>query len=335
MEHTSERLTGLSAQGALAAISRNLERTAVQEASAVEKRFAHIKEKASLLARRMLREAGCSDLLEAVLTTDEAVRLYRESVSEAVKTPLLGNVNHAEEPFFFRQEKRFDRLYLCKCIAEAAGTHDLKSMIPLVLGGLSELPYGREKRVAFLRNRQASRAFERFAKYLGGVSAVYEDNFQNACESVYTGEATYAVIPISSTSDGRLNSFYRLMEKYELNIVLSCDVDSDDGESSTTFALVYRDRVYIPTQGTPLLECKITFERISDLADLADAAEYFGATLESVEALPLLFSGRAGAFDMIFGLSGADCAGLFSYLALEYPQAAAVGIYDRTERGPS
>ena len=51
MEHTSERLTGLSAPGALAAISRNLERTAVQEASAVEKRFAHIKEKASLLAR--------------------------------------------------------------------------------------------------------------------------------------------------------------------------------------------------------------------------------------------------------------------------------------------
>ena len=116
-------------------------------------------------------------------------------------------------------------------------------MIPLVLGGLSELPYGREKRVAFLRNRQASRAFERFAKYLGGVSAVYEDNFQNACESVYTGEATYAVIPISSTSDGRLNSFYRLMEKYELNIVLSCELDN-------LRACVPRQSIY-PDAGDP------------------------------------------------------------------------------------
>lgn len=335
MENTAERLAGMPAQGALAAISQNLRQTTAAEASAAEKRLAHIREKAAILVRRVVRETGCSDALEAILTTDEAVRLYRESMAGAFLPPLFGDVNRAEEPCFLRQMNRFDRFYLCKCMAEVSAPRDLKSTAALVLGSLAEIPYGREKKVAFLRNRQASRAFERFAKYLGGVSAVYEDNFQNACESVYTGEATYAIIPIASTSDGRLNSFYRQMEKYELNIVLSCDIDSDDGENSTTFALVYRDRLYIPTEGTSLLECKITFERISDLADLADAAEYFGATLESVEALPVLFSGRTGAFDMIFGISGADFAGFFSYLALEYPQATAVGIYDRTERGPS
>ena len=36
------------------------------------------------------------------------------------------------------------------------------------------MPKAKEKTVAFLRNGQAMRAFERFAKPLGGVSAVYE-----------------------------------------------------------------------------------------------------------------------------------------------------------------
>lgn len=333
MTAETEHLTGLSAEGAFAAIEKNLRRTHVSGAATAEKRFAHIREQAELLSRRIMRETGCADILRAVLSFDEAVHIYRECRNDFGRSALFGEVNRAEEAFFFRQIGRYDRFYLAKCIAEKSDIRDhLKTLIPLIAGELAEIPSGRDKKVAFLRNRQASRAFERFAKYLGGVSAVYEDNFQNACESVYTGQATYAIIPISSTSDGRLNSFYRQMEKYDLNIVMSCDIDSDDGENSTTFALVYRDRLYIETQGMPLYECKITFDRLTDIADIADAAAYFGATMESCEALPLMFSGRANAFDIVFGLENTDLGGFFTYLALEYPQTAAVGLYDRTER---
>lgn len=335
METETGHLTGLSAEGAYAAIGKNLRRTAVSAAAAEEKRFAHIKEQAEILTRRITRETGCADILRAVLSFDEAAPIYRECVNSLRTSDLFGKVNHAKEAFFLRQVERYDRFYLAECLSEKSDICDLKELIPLVLGELAIVPSGRDRRVAFLRNRQASRAFERFAKYLGGVSAVYEDNFQNACESVYTGEATYAIIPISSTADGRLNSFYRQMEKYDLNIVLSCDIDSDDGENSTTFALVYRDRLYLETGGVPLYECKITLDRLTDIADIADAAAYFGVTMESVEALPLMFSGRANAFDIVFGLEGAKRNGFFTYFALEYPQAAAVGIYDRTERAMS
>jgi len=334
VETETDHLIGLSAEGAFAAIEKNLRRTHVSGAVSAEKRFAHIREQAELLSRRIKRETGCTDILRAIFSFDEAARIYRECRNDFGGTALFGEVNRAEEAFFFRQLGRHDRFYLAKCIAEKSSVRDdLKMLIPLVAGELAEIPSGRDKKVSFLRNRQASRAFERFAKYLGGVSAVYEDNFQNACESVYTGQATYAIIPVSSTADGRLNSFYRQMEKYDLNIVLSCDIDSDDGENSTTFVLVYRDRLYIKTEGIPLYECKITFERLTDIADIADAAAYFGATVESCEALPLMFSGRANAFDIVFGLKHADFGGLFTYLALEYPQTAAVGIYDRTEKG--
>ena len=332
----SEHLSGLSAEGAPAAVEKNLRRTATAGAAVTEKRFAHIKELAELLSRRIRRETGVSDVLRAVLSFEGAVPIYHEWLAApSLQEVPFGEINRAEKAFFLRQLGRYDRFYLSKCLAEQSNIRDLKTMIPLIVGELAEIPSGRDRRVAFLRNRQASRAFERFARYLGGVSAVYEDNFQSACESVYTGETTYAIIPTASTSDGRLNSFYRQMEKYDLNIVLSCDIDSDDGENSTTFALVYRDRLYIEIEGIPLYECKITLDRQTDIADIADAAAYFGATMESAEALPLMFSGRTNAFGMIFGLKNADVGGFFTYLALEYPQTAAVGIYDRTERAES
>lgn len=313
------------------AIEENLKKISAVIANAAEKSFAHVKDQATLITRRILRETGVQDVLQAVLTTDEAVRIYRDERDLKSISPSFGEINRDKESFLRHQTMRFTRFYLCKCIAEQSQATSISDLVPWVCGTLADPPASREQRIAFLRNRQASRAFERFAKYLDGVSAVYEDNFQNACESVYIGQATYAIIPIFSTTDGRLNGFYKQMEKYDLSIVMSCDIDSDDGENTTTFALVYRDRLYRKTDGITLYECKITFDTPSALSDVLDAAEYFGATIESVESLPLMFSGRAGAFSVTFGLKNANAAGLFCYLSLEYPQTATIGIYNRIE----
>ncbi len=327
METRNEIGLRISSEGAFSAIEKNLDRTTAQMAVAAEKSFAHIKERADMICLQIRRELGYDNITEAVLTTDEAVRIYRNSFERGKRSEWFDIVNREEESFFKRKNNRTETLCLCRHIARYSAVNRIEDVISWVLGDLSPIPAGRDRKVAFLRNRQASRAFERFAKELGGVSAVYEDNFQNACEAVYTGHATYAIIPIYSTTDGRLNSFYRQLEKYDLNIVMTCEIESDDGENSTTFALIYRERIYMPTEKDTLYECKITFEDLSSLADIADAASYFGVTMESVEALPVLFSGRANAFAIVFGLKNADIGGFFCYLALEYPQTTAIGIY--------
>ena len=123
------------------------------------------------------------------------------------------------------------------------------------------------------------------------------------------------------------------IEKYELSIVMTCEVDSDDGENTTTFALVYKDRLYIEAEGEPLYECKINLDDLNMLADIADAAAYFGAELYSAESLPMAFSGRNNTIALIFGLKNANLGGFFAYLALEYPQTATVGIYTKLISG--
>ncbi len=312
-------------------LQKNIDRVQRQAFASAEKSFAHLHEAASLIAASVQKETGDSDLLHAILHSDEAARIYREARPILDISTVFAPVNEKEEPFFSRQTARLSRFYLCRCIAEHGTRHTVSDLNALYFDAAYAVPSGNDRKVAFLRNRQAFRAFECFAKTLGGVSVLYENNFQSACEAVEMGEATYAIIPVYSTSDGRLGSFYRMIEKYELSIVLTCDIDSDDGESMTTFALVYRDRITLAA-GAPKMECKITFDDLSALSDVMDAAYYYGAEIESLEALPVMFSGRAGTYSVVFSLDGADIDGLVCYLALEYPQMSLVGIYHKAER---
>ena len=310
-------------------IDKNLKRTALSMSGALEKSFAHLHEQANAIGGEIYRQTGQKDVLRAVLTSDEAARIYRESFLDGRDDTLFDEVNCGEEAYFQRSKNRHFKYYLCNILAEKSTISDLASLLPYICGEPAVFPKGGERTVAFLRNGQAMRAFERFARLLDGVSAVYENNFLNACESVYTGHATFAIIPIHSTADGRLNSFYRQIEKYGLSIVMTCEIDSDDGENTTTFALVYKDLLFRESDTEPVYECKITFGELDMLADIADAAAYYGAELYSLEALPVLFSGRMNTFSIVFGLKNANIKGLFCYLALEYPQTAAIGIYRR------
>ena len=316
-----------NAGNAFYTIEKNLKRTSLSMSGAMEKSFAHLREQANVIESQICRQLGQKDVLRAVLCLDDAARIYRESFLYDRDEALFGQINGEQEPYFKRSKKRFFKYYLCDVLAEKTSLSALSDLIPFVCEPPSDFPKGGERTVAFLRNGQALRAFERFARRLDGVSAVYENNFLSACESVYTGHATFAIIPIRSTADGRLNSFYRQIEKYELSIVMTCDIDSDDGENTTTFALVYKDFLFAETDGEPVYECKITFDELEMIADIADAAAYYGARLYAVEALPVLFSGRADSFSITLGLDGADIGGLFCYLALEYPQTAAIGLY--------
>jgi len=315
------------------AVEKNLKRTTSAMAVGAEKSFAHLHEQANAIAKEIVRQTGTKDVLSAVLTSDEAAHIYKESYLYDREEIFFAEINRKEEPYFKRMLSRFFQYYLCDAIAKKGGERSLDELIPLVCGDLGEMPRKKEKTVAFLRNGQAMSAFECFAKPLGGVSAVYESNFLSACEAVYTNHATYAIIPIFSTSDGRLNSFYRQIEKYELSIIMTCEIDSDDGENTTTFALVYKDRVFVRGEGEPIYECKINLDDLNMLADLADAAAYFGAELYSAEALPMAFSGRNNTLALIFGLKNANLGGFFTYLALEYPQTATVGIYTKLISG--
>jgi len=317
-----------------AVISQNLEYVFRAEASAHERKFAHLKERAEIIARSIKTQIGEEDIMEAVSHSYDASEIYTlYDKKEQDFSRYFETVDPKRTTSLSENSARFDGFYLCKCIAEHDGRKYTKNDIVRWLSENDEFPDmpSTDKKVSFVRGNGSGRAFERFAKYVPGVLAEYEEDFRRALEAVANGESTFAIIPIENSFDGRLNSFYRLMEKYVLSIVLAADIPSDDYESSTKFALVYKKIDIIEADGEELFECKITLREPSELADIMLAANYFGAEICKVHSLPLSSGGRENSFDIIFGLDDADIAGLFCYLLLEYPHLSPIGLYTLME----
>ncbi len=318
-----------------AVITQNLEYIFRAEASVYERKFAHLKERADIIARSLKAHIGCDDIMQALSSSYEAADIYADMCGEKQSFgELFAEVNKRAAYALSENTAKLDELYICKCIAEYDGREYEKSDIIEWLSEneeQAETAAARDRRVSFVRGNGSGRAFERFAKYVPGVLAEYEDDFRRALEAVANGETTFAIVPIENSFDGRLNSFYRLMEKYALSIVLAADIPSDDYESSTKFALVYKKLDVIEAEGEELFECKITLREPAELADIINAAAYFGADVCKVYSLPLSSGGRENSFDIIFGLDGANIAGLFCYLMLKYPHLSPIGVYTLLE----
>jgi hypothetical protein len=331
-EPMAKSLAGAEAE---AVINQNLEYVFRAEASVYERKFAHLKERADIIARTLKAKLGTADTMSAFSAPYEAADIYADMRGERLSfSELFGDVNSSVAVALSENSAKLDELYICKCIAEYDGKEFGKSDIVAWLSDSEEQAEPaplRDRRVSFVRGGGSGRAFERFAKYVPGVLAEYEEDFRRALEAVANGETTFAIVPIENSFDGRLNSFYRLMEKYALSVVLAVDIPSDDYESNTRFALVYKKLDVIEAEGEDLFECKITLGEPCELADIINAASYFGAEVYKVYSLPLSSGGRENSFDMIFSLSGANVAGLFCYLMLKYPHLSPVGVYTLLE----
>jgi hypothetical protein len=331
-EPMAKSLAGAEAE---AVINQNLEYVFRAEASVYERKFAHLKERADIIARTLKAKLGTADTMSAFSAPYDAADIYADMRGERLSfSELFGDVNSSVAVTLSENSAKLDELYICKCIAEYDGKEFGKSDIVAWLSDSEEQTEPaplRDRRVSFVRGGGSGRAFERFAKYVPGVLAEYEEDFRRALEAVANGETTFAIVPIENSFDGRLNSFYRLMEKYALSIVLAADIPSDDYESNTRFALVYKKLDVIEAEGEDLFECKITLGEPCELADIINAASYFGAEVYKVYSLPLSSGGRENSFDMIFSLSGANVAGLFCYLMLKYPHLSPVGVYTLLE----
>lgn len=312
-------MTEFTESNGILSVGRNIAENSGKFARALRSRVSHIFEEAKLLGDEIT--GGGVGAVKAILT-DETVRAR---VAEAVfsASAFVGE----RDSYGKLLDKKLDNFdAMCLCVALTENEKYTPRELAEFLLGPSDAPSGSdEKKIALLKNAQANRAFELFAANIRDAMYVYEDNFSDACESVFEGRAKYAVIPTSSSSDGRLDGLYRTMEKYSLATIMACDVVSPDG-NSTRFALAGRPSSQSFSGGRIKLEIKITLSDPSFLSEIFEAASFFGARTDAVDSLPDVF-GRGNAFGMVFDIEGADVTSLLTYLTLRFSQFVTVGIY--------
>lgn len=298
-------------------ISENLSLLGEEARSFEERRLAQLRERAILIARN-------DDLFDSESRAEEFSALFEhQECADAI--PDAKDYLAAK----FTTQLFCDKLTVCKLLA----SEYKKRRINVTERLLGNTPMPESVRIAYFRNAYADAAFRIFSEVIDNLSAVYASDFTAVCEEVYYGRADVCMLPLDSSRDAKLISFYRLIDKYELCPVFSCDVTTPDGNVTTRYALLKRSftlpsRKRLDASGLCFFEFNITPDERSPLCDVLAAAKECGLTLYKADSMPLSYSDSEFAYDVILkvgNVEGLDAFVLF--LTLAVPQYEPIGIY--------
>ncbi len=183
--------------------------------------------------------------------------------------------------------------------------------------------------VAYLKNPLTDIAYSSFSKVLHSARVSYEESFLSVCEAVYYNKVPYCILPIENYEDGRLTGFINMIRKYELKIVLTCNVESANGKI-TKFALLKRELTKIECKkgisDGEYLEIGFSFGEQSKLHTILLAANFFGFNLNKVDSLPVYYSEKEYYYDVVFSGNG-ELNKFLYWLDFEFPRYEILGLY--------
>lgn len=201
----------------------NLNRLDADTAGAFEARRAHLRELALALAADRPTVEVLLDRLShfrpAVPYTPDCLKLNADFLGAG-----------------FAQLSLLEQVELCRLICREPGEFSLYHPTDL-LEPDEPLPAEAQGIIAYLQNAFTDRAYRTFSGTLTRARSQYHDSYSSACEAVSNGSCEACILPIEHAHDGKLLGFYRLIDRYELKIVCTCDIAQQDGTESR-FALL-------------------------------------------------------------------------------------------------
>jgi len=185
-------------------------------------------------------------------------------------------------------------------------------------------------RVIYQRNSYTDNAYLCFAEQLASARAVYTHSFSTVCEEVYHGNCEFCILPLENSAEGLLNSFARLIDRYELKIVATCDIPTTDAGRVTRFALLGRNLIPPASfaSGELFFEFTAPLTPSPSVAAILSAAECCGLSLCRLDSrLRQSDEGSYPIAHIVLQTAGGDLSSFLLYLAMEAPHCDRVGIY--------
>ncbi len=290
-------------------VTDNLAALDAENDAGIESRVAFLADRAALIARSEALGEGRSADFEGMFAS--RTETDTPHVPERIAKYLTGYRGALE---------KLDKLTVCGFLADryqSGGTLPRKAEDEAA------------PKIAYLKNAYADDAFRRFSEVFEEPTVTYAADFTAVCEEVYYGRADMCILPLDSSRDAKLISFYRLIGKYELRIVMSCDVSSGDGVM-TRYALL-RKSAFLPSEkqdkkGELFFEFSFVPDESSALCDVLTAAADCGLKLYKVDALPLTYTDSEFLYDVI--LRCPETPEVFAlYMSLAVPQYELLGVY--------
>ncbi len=268
-------------------------------------------------------------LRERAEASEEQRRIY---IRMAVKE-LAAETKRAEELYETFAEEIYradaaDKALLCRILLEEA---ELSDSAEALLGkrflGTESADADAVGRIAYVRNRRSDGMFLNISRGVKGARAHYRSSFSEACEAVNDGKCEYCLLPVENNTDGKLYSFYALLDRYELKIRETVTSGNEDGGETVTFALAGKSLA--AREGScQRLEFSVIRDSGALLRDIITAADTLGGSVTTVGTQPVAYDeGRKRFFFSVDFPENVSPLPMALYVALEYPKATPLGLY--------
>lgn len=154
-------------------------------------------------------------------------------------------------------------------------------------------------------------------------------SFSELCDDIGSGSCDGCIIPLENTSDGKLMGFYSIIDRFELKIFRTCDIESSDGTQSTRYALL--TRYACPPQGEAAehyLEVSLPVTNGAALRQLADAAARMSLELCRIDSVPQHYDEASATHYLVLRGKRDALLCFLLYLRLEHSGHTLIGLYD-------
>lgn len=140
----------------------------------------------------------------------------------------------------------------------------------------------------YVPNNYTETARGKFAAVIPTAISSPQSDFQSICETVASEENSFCILPISSSTEGELPAFSRMIHEYQLKTRAVCDISTSDGETELRHALL-GGQIYW-TQDTTLVEVSLSPESDMQLTAAISAFQRLGGSLYSINARPMEYN---------------------------------------------
>jgi hypothetical protein len=188
------------------------------------------------------------------------------------------------------------------------------------------------ERISYLKNSYNDIAYMQFASLLESPRAAYYGSVTDVCESVYNGISEYCILPVETSSDGKLLSFYEAILKYNFKIIAVYDLQGETGY--TRYALLGKDlsKKYLGVKSKPrnhYFEFAMTGNDALSLEDLLCAADFCSLKLRRIDTLSINKERNSenAYICPVFRVDGSDMQTFLSFLAIDCPDFVPIGLY--------
>ena len=189
-------------------------------------------------------------------------------------------------------------------------------------------------RIVYPKNSFTDSAYLCFASLFPSPRALYAHSYVSSCEDVFNGIGELCILPIENAAEGRLIGFLKLINRFGLRIIATCDISSSAGDKNTAFALLsqYPDIDFVASTDGQCRYLEIAYpfdQELPSIAEVLTAAQLCGLHLKKIHTLPSQEASDGGNIcHAVFEIDPeSDPTTFLIYLAMEVPQYSLVGIY--------